>query len=79
MKHQDVVVDPTASTPGVGAYSYFDLEAHWAVMEHLDLTGGMTNLFDKKPPFVSGQPLTTDTATYDIIGRSYYVGVTAKF
>ena len=79
MKHQDQVVDPTATTPGVPAYSYFDLEAHWAVLDHLDVTAGMTNIFDKGPPFVSGQPLTTDTATYDIIGRTYYVGATAKF
>ena len=79
MKHQDQVVDPTATTPGVPAYSYFDLDAHWNVIEHLELTAGMTNLFDKAPPFVSGQPLTTDTATYDIIGRTYYVGFKSKF
>jgi outer membrane receptor protein involved in Fe transport len=79
MIHQDRVVDPTATTPGVPAYSYFDLEAHWAALDHLTITAGMTNLFDKGPPFVSGQPLTTDTATYDIIGRTYYVGFTSKF
>jgi len=79
MKHQDVVVDPTSTTPGVGAYSYFDLDAHWAVIEHLEVTAGLTNIADKAPPFVSGQPLTTDTATYDIIGRTYYVGFKAKF
>jgi outer membrane receptor protein involved in Fe transport len=79
MKHQDQVVDPTATTPGVPAYSYFDFEAHWSVFDHLDLTAGLTNLFDKGPPFVSGQPLTTDTATYDIIGRTYYVGFKARF
>jgi hypothetical protein len=28
MKHQDLVVDPTATTPGVGAYNYFNLDAH---------------------------------------------------
>jgi outer membrane receptor protein involved in Fe transport len=79
MKHQDQVVNPAATTPGVPAYSYFDFDAHWAVLEHLDLTVGLTNMFDKGPPFVSGQPLTTDTATYDIIGREYYVGFKAKF
>jgi iron complex outermembrane receptor protein len=79
MKHQDQVVDPTATTPGVPSYSYVDLDAHWAVLEHLDLTAGLTNLQDRRPPFVSGQPLTTDTATYDIIGRTYYVGFKAKF
>jgi outer membrane receptor protein involved in Fe transport len=79
MKHQDVVVDPTATTPGVGTYNYFDIDAHWAVMDHLELVAGLTNIGDKGPPFVSGQPLTTDTATYDIIGRTYYVGFKSKF
>jgi iron complex outermembrane receptor protein len=79
MEHQDRVVDPTSSTPGVPAYNYFDVDAHWNVIEHLELTAGLTNLTDKAPPFVSGQPLTTDTATYDIIGRTYYVAFKAKF
>jgi outer membrane receptor protein involved in Fe transport len=79
MKHQDLVVDPTATTPGVGTYNYFDFDAHWNVIDHLELTAGLTNIGDKAPPFVSGQPLSTDTATYDIIGRTYYVGFKAKF
>jgi iron complex outermembrane receptor protein len=79
MKHQDVVVDPTSTTPGVPAYNYFDFDAHWAVVDHLELMAGVTNIGDKAPPFVSGQPLTTDSATYDIIGRTYYVGFKSKF
>jgi iron complex outermembrane receptor protein len=79
MKHQDLVVDPTATTPGVGTYNYFDIDAHWNVIEHLELSAGLTNIGDKAPPFVSGQPLSTDTATYDIIGRTYFVGFKAKF
>jgi outer membrane receptor protein involved in Fe transport len=79
MKHQDVVVDPTSTTPGVASYSYFDFDAHWAVVEHLELMAGLTNIGNKTPPFVSGQPLTTDSATYDIIGRTYYVGFKSKF
>jgi len=79
MKHQDVVVDPTSTTPGVPAYNYFDFDAHWDVIDHLELIAGLTNIGDKGPPFVSGQPLTTDSATYDIIGRTYYVGFKAKF
>jgi len=79
MKHQDVVVDSTSTTPGVGTYNYFDFDAHWAVVEHLELMAGLTNIGNKTPPFVSGQPLTTDSATYDIIGRTYYVGFKSKF
>jgi iron complex outermembrane receptor protein len=79
MKHQDLVATPTATTPGVPSYNYFDVDVHWSVRENLILSAGVTNLGDKAPPFVSGQPLTTDTATYDIIGRSYYVNLKAHF
>ena len=79
MKDYSSVANPTSNAPGVGSYSYFDVDAHWAVIEHLNLTAGITNLADKQPPFVSGQPLTTDASTYDILGRTYFVGFTAKF
>jgi iron complex outermembrane receptor protein len=79
MKDYSAVANPTSKAPGVGSYSYFDVDAHWAVIEHLNLTVGITNLADKQPPFVSGQPLTTDASTYDILGRTYFVGFTAKF
>jgi outer membrane receptor protein involved in Fe transport len=79
MKHQDLVANPAATTRGVPAYNYFDVDVHWAVREGLDLSAGLTNLTDKGPPFVSGQPLTTDSATYDIIGRTWYVAVKARF
>ncbi|MDB5416683.1 MAG: hypothetical protein JWP50_102 [Phenylobacterium sp.] len=79
MIHQDVVVNPAATTPGVPAYNYFDVDVHWRVREQLELSAGLTNIADKKPPFVSGQPLTTDSATYDIIGRTYYVTLKARF
>lgn len=79
MKHQDRVVDPTATTPGVPVYSYFDIDGSWKFRRGWELNAGITNLFDKAPPFVSGTPLTTDSATYDIIGRSYHVALKAKF
>jgi iron complex outermembrane receptor protein len=79
MVHQDKIVSPTATTPGVPAYNYFDLDGHWSPVEHLEINAGVTNLTDKGPPLVSGTPLTTDSATYDILGRAYFVGFKAKF
>ena len=61
------VISELASLPGA------------PVTQHLDLMAGLTNLGDQGPPFVSSQPLTTDTATYDIIGRTYYVGFKGTF
>jgi outer membrane receptor protein involved in Fe transport len=63
----------------VPAYSYFDLDISFSVAERFQFTAGVTNIGDKGPPFVSGQPLTTDSATYDIIGRSFFVGAKVKF
>ena len=40
---------------------------------------GATNLTDRKPPFISASPLTTDAATYDVIGRALYASLKAKF
>jgi iron complex outermembrane receptor protein len=72
-------VSPTATTAGVPAYSYFEFDASWSVGAHLQLNAGVTNLTDKTPPLVSGTPLTTDPATYDILGRQYFVGIKATF
>jgi outer membrane receptor protein involved in Fe transport len=79
MIHQDQVVSPTATTRGVPAYSYFDLDAHYNFLDRFDISAGITNIADKGPPLVSGTPLTTDSATYDILGRSYFVALKAKF
>jgi outer membrane receptor protein involved in Fe transport len=45
----------------------------------MEISAGFNNITDKAPPFVSGQPLTTDSATYDIIGRTFFVGAKARF
>jgi iron complex outermembrane recepter protein len=79
MIHQDRVVSSNVNTPGVPTYNYFDLDTRWKIGSHLEVSAGITNLTDKTPPFVSGAPLTTDPATYDILGREYYAGVKATF
>ncbi len=69
----------TMGEPSIPAYSYFDLEAHWHLLDKIDLTAGLTNLFDKGPPVVKSAPMRTDAATYDVVGRTYYAGIKAKF
>ncbi len=68
---------PSSPGPAVPAYHYFDLDAHWQLTDHLQVTAGLTNLFGKTPPIVQGAPLYTDAATYDPMGRAYYVGFKA--
>lgn len=77
--HADRIAAPTATTPGIPAYSYFDLNAYYTFMKRFTLGVGVTNLADKGPPFVSGAPLTTDAATYDVVGRTVFASLKAKF
>ena len=79
MIHQDRVANPASTTPGVPSYSYFDANAAFRVDDRFEFSFGLNNIGDKAPPFVSGQPLTTDSATYDIIGRTFFVGAKARF
>src|SRR5437588_641076 len=78
MVHQSTVLDPTSVTPGVPAYNYFDVDARYN-FRNLELGVGVTNLSDREPPAVSGAPLNTDPATYDIIGRAYFINLKATF
>lgn len=75
---QDLMDGPGSGDPGVPAYSYFDLNANYQVTSQIQLTGGLTNLFNKQPPRVAGASLLTDAATYDVMGRTYYVGIKAN-
>ncbi len=74
----DLMDGPNSGDPGVPAYNYFDLNVGWQATAQIKVAGGITNLFDKQPPRVAGAPLLTDAATYDVMGRAYYVGVTAN-
>ena len=76
---QDLMDGPGSGDPGIPAYSYFDLDANYQVTSQIQLTAGLNNLFNKQPPRVAGAPLLTDAATYDVMGRTYYVGVKANF
>lgn len=64
----------------IDAINYFDVNASWSVSERVSLRAGVNNLTDEDPPAytpaISGN---TDPSTYDLIGRRYYVGLTAKF
>jgi outer membrane receptor protein involved in Fe transport len=80
------VTNPNATQSDTKAYDYFGLSGRWSINEIWSVRGGIDNLFDKEPP-ITGENLPaftsgiggTDSSSYDIIGRRYYVGVTAKF
>ncbi|MNY64783.1 TonB dependent receptor [compost metagenome] len=73
------VTRPASPAAGVPNYDIFDLNGAWKINDRLNLSGGITNLFDADPVMIAGTPGLTQPGTYDIIGRSFYLALSAKF
>ncbi len=72
----------------ISAFNYFDLSAVWHVMDSVELRAGVSNIFDKDPPFIDTNNLgissppfgngNTYPQVYDALGRTIFVGATVK-
>ena len=67
------------AAPEVDAYWYHNVRAAYS-FDRYTISGGVRNLFDKQAPRLSS-PIegNTDPNTYDVIGRYFFMGVSAKF
>ena len=65
----------------INSHWYFDLVGSYTFTDAgLTLSGGVTNLGDKAPPYIEvGFNATTDPATYRLFGRGYYLRLAYKF
>lgn len=73
----------------ISSFDYFDLSANYTLHTGIELRAGIDNLFDKSPPVldsnnhpVSGPPFgngNTFPGVYDSLGRTLFIGVTAKY
>ena len=79
MRDVTSVTRPASPAPGVTNYDSFDLNVAWDVNETYRFFGGITNLFDADPVQIAGTPGLTQPGTYDIIGRSFFVGARLRF
>lgn len=79
MDNISVVTSPSNVLPGVPAYSLYDLVGTYAIGKRWRLRAGITNLLNRGPPPVPGEIAGVDPSTYDVVGRSYYVGATVDF
>ena len=73
------ITTPAAEQVGVKPYNLFDIFSTLDINDNMQLRGGITNLFDKGIPFVASSQNGTDAGTYDMVGRSFYVGAKFKF
>ncbi len=72
----DLNAAPTAIGYKVPSIQYHNLQVKYAVNKSLDISAGVNNLFDKKPPFVASYTDgNTDTMTYDLFGRRWHIRV----
>lgn len=79
MDDRSTVINPASTVAGVPSYDYFDMTARVALGEIVEVYGGVQNLADKGPPIVGGAAGSTNGGTFDTIGRTFFVGATARF
>ncbi len=60
---------------------YFDLSSSFNFGDNYNISGGIRNLFDEKPPILGDNQEQANTfpATYDVLGTSYYFNIRATF
>jgi iron complex outermembrane recepter protein len=79
LKDSSFVTSPANVAVGVKPYNLWDMFATAKVAEKMEFRFGVNNLFDRGLPIVASNQVQTDTALYDVIGRSFYMGVKLGF
>lgn len=81
---QDVGTDILKSK--IPSVSYFDFTANFTVEENYTFRLGVQNAFDKQPPVVGSaaggtryNAANTFPTVYDVLGRTFFAGITAKY
>ena len=67
---------------GVDPTFYTDLNARWKINDTFELRGGVTNATNQDPRFFSSGSASqglSNAATYDFIGRAYFLAIKARF
>jgi iron complex outermembrane recepter protein len=82
--HPSSIANPSTTSIGPGDYHIFDLTGRWSITENIDLRFGIDNLFDRSPMITSRSASSsgsgnTNSGYYDVLGRRFYAGATARF
>lgn len=77
----DEVLDSNSSLINrIGSEFYADFSLSYTLPFGTTMTGGITNIFDNDPPFIANAlNAFTDTDTYRVLGRSWFVRLTQRF
>ncbi|HEA18432.1 MAG TPA: TonB-dependent receptor [Pseudoalteromonas prydzensis] len=70
----------TCYAPTTPTVIYHDISGSYIVNDNLSFSAGVNNLFDKQPPYYTGNTdSNTDPYTFDVLGRRLFAGVNVKF
>jgi outer membrane receptor protein involved in Fe transport len=69
------VTNPANPAPGTSSYSTFDLFGTYFLNDELQLRAGLNNLTNKGPLPVATSEIGTNPYVYNLLGRTYYVGL----
>lgn len=79
MEDDSIASNPNSTSRGVDAYQKWNLVGTYSFDDATQLRWGIVNLLDEDIPQVGNSRGNTDYATYDLVGRSYYVGLRKDF
>ena len=67
--------------PDIPSKSYFALSFNFEINDKIEFYGGIKNLMDSDPPLMGRfqTQSNTDPSIFDVYGRRYFVGMTARF
>ncbi|WP_018694027.1 TonB-dependent receptor domain-containing protein [Algicola sagamiensis] len=63
----------------IGSFVYHDISADYSFQTGTTASFGLTNLFNKEPPYNPLNTNDTDSSAYRVLGRSMFFRVTQKF
>jgi iron complex outermembrane receptor protein len=66
--------------PRLPAQNYFDVSFNYDLSKGIEFFGGINNATGRMPPLTTQGPnANTYSATYDVLGREFFLGATLKF
>lgn len=73
--------DPVLAIPSIGSTNYVDLTATYGVTDSVAVYGGIINVLEEDPPLLAGASPgpNTDPATFDVLGRQFFLGLTLRY
>jgi len=72
-------IDQVTEATLLPSKQYSNAAVEWNLSDHVQIFGGINNVWDEDPPMFENGNSNTDTARYDIAGRTYFLGASIRY